>query len=407
LTLTLHEYYNKLNPRIGLFEASSFQRNGVLSPEISNSVDVHMYLNTSSLILLSSLLATMAQETPNTTHPLPRRIDVHSHFLPPFYRTALAENGHSKPDGMPAIPEWSLEQHLSMMSTANVSKSILSISSPGTHIAIGNDTFGIHLTRECNAHAAQIKKDNPEKFGYWAALPLPNVDAALAEIEKSWKDGADGFGLMTNYHGVYLGNPTFDPVFTRLNELGATVFIHPTAPCMKEGTLAGPLDALYPTPIFEFFFDTARTVINLFYTRTIDRCPNMRFVIPHAGGALPPLMTRFVQFSSVVPGTTALNAATVRRQLDTQFYFDLAGFVFDGDEEAGGSGQLKAFVEGFGVSHERLLFGSDFPFTGEIFVKVFAERMRGGLEALFGEEERARVYVGNAERLLGERKYES
>jgi predicted TIM-barrel fold metal-dependent hydrolase len=343
-----------------------------------------------------------------STPSLPRRIDVHSHFLPPFYRTALASNGHTHPDGMPAIPEWTTERHLEMMSTANVTKSILSLSSPGTHLVVSNSSLTTPLTRQCNAYASSLKTQYPDNFGFWASLPLPNVDAALQEIDTAWSENADGFGLMTNYHGNYVGDALFDGVFEKLNELGATVFIHPTAPCMKadisssgEAISASPFGEQYPIPIFEFFFDTARAVVNLFSSGTVDRCPNIRFIVPHAGGALPPLMTRFIQFSSVVPGGRVLNATTVRRQLDEQFYFDLAGFVFDGDE--GGNGQLKAFVEGFEISYERLLYGSDFPFTQTQFVKAFADRMKGGMEALFSEMEREAVYVGNAEKLLAER----
>jgi predicted TIM-barrel fold metal-dependent hydrolase len=358
------------------------------------------------IVLLTTLSITALADSNNMTNPLPRRIDVHSHFLPPFYRTALAEHGHSHPDGMPAIPEWSLERHLDMMSTANVSKSILSVSSPGTHIVPGNDALGRNLTRQCNAYAAELKKSHPDKFGYWAALPLPDVDAALPEIDRAIAEGADGFGLMTNYHGNYVGSPALDPVFDRLNEVRATVFIHPTKPCIKHGnetssaqtTNALPFGEQYPIPIFEFFFDTARAVINLFSSGTIDRCPNITFIIPHSGGALPPIMTRFIQFSSVVPGGRTLDSATVRKQLDTQFYFDLAGFVFDGD--SGGNGQLKAFVEGFEISYERLLYGSDFPFTQTQFVKMFADRMKDGLEHLFSAIERNAIYEGNAVKLL-------
>ena len=348
---------------------------------------------------------------------LPPRIDVHSHFLPPFYRDALASNGHSHPDGMPAIPSWSPSDHLSMMRTANVSKSILSISSPGTNIVAGNTTLTRDLTRQCNAYAAKMKRDDPEKFGFWASLPLPDVDAALDEIDEALSEGADGFGLMTNYQGVYLGDPAFAAVFDKLNDLGATVFIHPTKPCIAQAAQgeggggnahtvdATPFGAQYPIPIFEFFFDTARAVVNLFGSGTVDRCPNITFIIPHSGGALPPLLTRFVQFSSVVPGGRVLDAKKVREQLDRQFYFDLAGFVFDG--ESGGQGQLKAFVEGFEISHERLLYGSDFPFTQTKFVEMFAERMRDGLEHLFGEEQRNAIYEGNARKLLREKRKKS
>jgi predicted TIM-barrel fold metal-dependent hydrolase len=338
-------------------------------------------------------------------HTLAPRIDVHSHCLPAFYRTALAENGHSHPDGMPGIPTWSPSQHLEMMEIANVSKAILSISSPGTNINLGNPSLTINLTRQCNAYAASLKQEYPDKFGVWAALPLPDVEASLAEIEKCIEEGAEGFGLMTNYHGVYVGDEAMDAVFDKLNEIGATIFIHPTKPCTRSAagdasqtTDALPLGQRYSVPIFEFFFDTARAVINLFSSGTVDRCPNVKFIIPHAGGALPPLMTRFIQFSSVVPGGRVLNDSMVRKQLDERFYWDLAGFVFDG--ESGGQGQLKAFVEGFDISHERLLYGSDFPFTQTQYVKAFAERMKDGLENMFGENERAAVYHGNAEKLL-------
>jgi predicted TIM-barrel fold metal-dependent hydrolase len=308
---------------------------------------------------------------------------------------------------MPAIPEWSVDHHCAMMSAANVSKSILSVSSPGTHIVAGDDALGVNLTRECNAYAADLKKQMPDKFGFWAALPLPDVSASVTEMDQAWSEGADGFGLLTNYHGTYLGDAAFDGIFAKLNELHATVFIHPTAPCITtnasaEVTQASPLGSQYPIPIFEFFFDTARMVVNLFSSGTVDRCPNIRFIIPHAGGALPPIMTRFIQFSSVVPGGRILHAATVRSQLNEQFYFDLAGFVFDGDE--GGKGQLKAFVEGFDIGMDRLLYGSDFPFTQKQFVESFAQRMKIGMEALFDEKEREAVYEGNAQRLLREKR---
>jgi predicted TIM-barrel fold metal-dependent hydrolase len=366
-----------------------------------------------SILSLTSFLAYIttasSHRTPtklNMANSLPQRIDVHSHFLPPFYRTALAENGHTHPDGMPAIPEWSPERHLEMMKVANVSKSILSISSPGTHINVQNPSLGINLTRQCNAYASSLKQQHPEKFGVWAALPLPDVEASLIEIAKCVEEGVDGFGLLTNYHGVYVGDGLLSVVFDKLNEIGATVFIHPTKPCIRnvadgaaQTTAALPFGEQYPVPIFEFFFDTARAVINLFSTGTVDRCPKIKFVIPHSGGALPPLMTRFIQFSNVVPGGQVLNGSTVRKQLEEQFYFDLAGFVFDG--QSGGNGQLKAFLEGFDIPYQRLLYGSDFPFTQTQFVKTFAERMKDGLENLFGEKEREAVYQGNAIKLLG------
>lgn len=340
---------------------------------------------------------------------LPPRIDVHSHFLPPFYHDQLVASGNANPDGMPAIPTWSLEAHLDMMQAANVQKAILSISSPGTHLYPDNHTARQKLTRQCNAYAADLKEKYPDKFGFWASLPLPHVADALDEIHVSSESGCDGFALMTNYHGHYIGDARFDAVFSKLNDLGATVFIHPTAPCTgPHGTATDPMPTTpskalpfgseYPVPIFEFLFDTARAVINLFFTGTVDRCPNIKFVIPHLGGTLPPLISRFIAFGVLVPGTKALNAMQVRKQLLEQFYFDMAGAAFDG--ESGGRGQLKALVEGFDISYQQLLYGSDFPFTSIKAALTLANRMQDGLEHLFGDEEREAIYYENAARFL-------
>jgi predicted TIM-barrel fold metal-dependent hydrolase len=346
--------------------------------------------------------------THNMTAPLPPRIDVHSHFLPPFYHDALVKTGHSKPDGMPAIPPWSTEAHLQMMESANVEKSILSISSPGTHLTPGDSAARKQLTRECNAYAADLKKQHPDKFGFWASLPLPSVDDTLEEIEKAVEEGCDGFGLMTNYHGVYVGHVSFDPVFAKLNELGATVFIHPTTPCIAHAaapnttapstvTKALPFGNSIPVPIFEFLFDTSRAVVNLFYSGTINRSPNIKFIIPHVGGTLPPLLTRFTTFAGLAEGAVTIDRAVVRRQIEEQFYFDMAGTIFDDDS---GRGQLKAFVKGFDISYQKLLYGSDFPFTNTQLAVTLAETMKGGLEQLFDEREREAIYKKNAERLL-------
>ncbi|OCK79532.1 amidohydrolase 2 [Lepidopterella palustris CBS 459.81] len=339
---------------------------------------------------------------------LPPRIDVHSHFLPPEYHDELARNGHQNPDGMPAIPSWSLESHLEMMSTANVTKSILSISSPGTSLVPGDTAHAVRLTRSCNAYAASIKKRFPSKFGFWASLPLPDVAEALEEMKMAKAEGADGFALHTNYHGHYLGSELFDPVFEELNRKNAIVFIHPTTPCMTcQGDYssssaaiikATPLASHHPIPMYEFFFDTARAVTNLFLSGTIARCPNVRFIIPHVGGSMPPVLSRFIGFSHVVPGGRLMNDEEVRKALARQCYFDLAGFVFMGKD--GGNGQLASLVKGYGISYDRLLYGSDFPFTPTTAVKSFADRMKNGLENLFEENEREAVYEGNVRTML-------
>ncbi|KAK5107764.1 hypothetical protein LTR62_000688 [Meristemomyces frigidus] len=330
---------------------------------------------------------------------MPYKIDVHSHYLPPAYQQACRENGHANPDGMPYLPDWSAEQHLELMDKLNIRRSILSISSPGTHLVPGNRALAAKVTRECNAYGADLKKRMPHRFGYFASLPIPDVDLCLQEIQHGAAENCDGYKFETNGHGHYLGDPLFDPIFDELNKRHALIFIHPTTPkcpCSPGGAPvnAAPLAGKYPNPMLEFFFDTARALVNLFMSGTIARCPHLKIILPHLGGAFPPLQSRFTGFSTLVPGPwLGVPESDVRDAFAKQIWFDLAGFPFPG--------QIKGLMEGSGVGGGRILYGSDFPFTRAEGVEMLLGQMDEGMRGLFGEREVEGMYHGNAEDLLG------
>lgn len=325
------------------------------------------------------------------------RIDVHSHFVPPFWREASIEYGYGQPDGMPVIPAWTEEDHVRWMQSANISKSIISITSPGTHLDPANLTLARDLTRRCNEFAADIKRRRPDQFGFWASLPLPDVEASLEELAYAMDVlGADGVAVLTNVHGVYLGDPALRDVFDALETRGATVFVHPTSPCIGDGqggagSPAAPLGQ-FPNPMFEFLFDTARAVMNLFIQGVVDRCPSVNFIISHAGGALPPLVDRFTNFASSLPNIPGnVTPAAVKAGLRRQFYFDLAGFPFP-DQIHG----LLRFVDA-----GQLVYGSDIPYTPAEVVVQLGRAVNAGIGQLFGTvAERAAILRDNAEDLL-------
>ena len=297
------------------------------------------------------------------------------------------------------------------MKDLNITKSILSISTPGVDLIPNHYTAACKLARRCNDYASEICKRLPDQFGFFASLPLPDVEGTLEEIDyvHNTLTNASGFTVKTNSAGVYLGDAAFDAVFEKFNAMKSIVFIHPTSPCMKQapGTTethlhnkAAPL-AQYPNPIFEFMFETSRAIINLFLSGTVARCPNITFVIPHACGSLPPIVERFCSFASsgIIPPiinssgeslqiTSALLKDTFRRQ----FFFDLAGFPFPDQIH----GLLRL------VDSSRLLYGTDYPFSPQRTVVLMAEKMQAGLAELFADEEARRaVCEGNARKLLG------
>ncbi|EME38488.1 amidohydrolase 2-like protein [Dothistroma septosporum NZE10] len=335
---------------------------------------------------------------------MPSKIDVHSHFLPDFYQDACRRHGHSNPDG--TVPAWDESSHLALMDELGIQKSIISISSPGTHLIYGNDTLARDLTRKINSFASDLKKRHPSRFGYFASLPIPDIQGSLAEIPKAMEEGADGFVLLTNSHGTYLGDAALDAIFDELNRRKALIFIHPTTPKIcpcnagnvsgtstEMPTSAAPFGGRVPNPMQEFFFDTARVVSNLFMSGTMRRCPDLRIILPHLGGAFPPLLSRWTGFSELVPGSWEdVNEETVKETLRTQVWFDMAGFSF--------VSQIVGLMAGVGVGHERLMYGSDYPFTQAGGVKTLLTRMDAGVKELFNERQIEDLYHGNADKLL-------
>jgi predicted TIM-barrel fold metal-dependent hydrolase len=295
------------------------------------------------------------------------------------------------------IQEWSEESHLALMANLGITRSILSISSPGTFLTHEDTVAARKLARECNDFAAELVSRRPSQFGFWASLPLPDVGGSLEEIAYAFDElHADGITLSTNFHGTYLGDKKFDPIFEELNGRKAKVFIHPTTPCRAACQNRGPILAAtlpqFPSPMFEFFFDTARAVINLFVSGTIARCPDITFIIPHAGGALPPLIERMTAFSTLLPSARELSLSSdvVKETFGKQFYFDLAGMPFP-DQIHG----LLRYVDS-----RRLLYGSDFPFTPGAVVGMLARRMEGESGKIWTKEEVSGVLMGNAGRML-------
>src|SRR5215213_866286 len=106
------------------------------------------------------------------------KIDVHAHYLPADYRQALLDAGHDRPDGFPVLPEWSPEMHLAMMDRVGIATAMLSVSSPG--VAFGGNP--VVWARSVNETGARAVRDHPRRFGLFASLPLPDADAALAEV---------------------------------------------------------------------------------------------------------------------------------------------------------------------------------------------------------------------------------
>jgi predicted TIM-barrel fold metal-dependent hydrolase len=97
----------------------------------------------------------------------------------------------------------------------------------------------------------------------------------------------DGVGFLASVDGKYLGDPDLDPIFAELNRRKAVVFVHPNDPPPDRAT---GLD--FPGTLTEFVFDTTRAAANLIFSGTLERYPDVRIILAHAGGTVPFLAWR-------------------------------------------------------------------------------------------------------------------
>jgi predicted TIM-barrel fold metal-dependent hydrolase len=100
-------------------------------------------------------------------------IDAHHHILPDFFWQATG-NTHAPIGGLAPLP-WSQEASISLMDDAGVDTAVVSLSTPGVHT--GDSAKARTLARRCNEFSADLVRSRPDRFGGFACLPLPDVDA--------------------------------------------------------------------------------------------------------------------------------------------------------------------------------------------------------------------------------------
>lgn len=277
------------------------------------------------------------------------RIDVHQHVIPPPYRDALRTHGISAAGGR-ELPEWSPESALRLMRTVGIDSAILSVSTPGTTF-LHEQAEARRLASSLNDQCAEIAAAHPDRFGFFATLPMPDVAGSAEEATRALDTlGADGVLLLGNAAGTYLGTPGQDALFGVLDDRAAVVLVHPS-------DLPGesvPGIAPFAT---DFLLDTTRAAYLLVRNGIRRRYPNIRFILGHGGGFVPYAAHRMALGLVADTGASPLDA------LD-----DFAGFYFD-TALASSAAALPTLLSFARPGH--VLYGSDWPFAPEPAVLYF------------------------------------
>jgi predicted TIM-barrel fold metal-dependent hydrolase len=293
-------------------------------------------------------------------------IDVHHHVLLPEYEQALIRSGAADPsrpfrrhDG-PAVT-------CEKMAELGIAAAVVNpLSVAGVHH--GDDANARYLTRSVNEALATFVSGAPDKLGFFATLPMPDIDGALGEMSHALDTlGADGVVLLSHQNGVYVGDPACEPLYAEMDRRRVVCFVHPTIPPYFPDGLNLRMWPAY----LEYAFDTTRVAANLIYHAFMRKYPNIKWLLAHAGGAFPYLSMRLrlmeeLETKGRKPPFPSLGAGPpfdervpegVTPYLD-KFYFDVALSGADAPMAA-----LTALAPA-----SRIFYGSDWPFVEKSFV---------------------------------------
>lgn len=286
-------------------------------------------------------------------------LDIHHHVI-----------GGKNPQGA-VLPEWNMKIDVETMTKIGIGGVLLSLPVASTP----------EVTRKINDSLAQFAAYNPAKYGILACLPSTTPDAALKEIEYAYDTlKADGFIMPSNAGGLYLGDDRMDEILAELDHRSAVV-LFPTKPSAVDESLC-----VKDLSIYEFPFDTTRAVIDLIYRGKIQKYPNIKWIISHAGGTIPFLAYRL---SKVAEENHAsyLSASEIIDSLKT-LYYDVALST--------SPYALSSLKELVGASH--IIFGTDAPLRPAAGVAESIAELKGF--GGFNKEEQNEILFGTARTLF-------
>lgn len=307
-------------------------------------------------------------------------IDTHAHLWPDEYLDYLKAIGSTETEiakGMGASTSAKdMEARLEMMKKAGVSMQVLSATPQSPYF--GTEAEAVQAARMINDAYYELIQKYPDTFIAYGAVPLPYVDAAIAEAKRCIEDlGFKGIAVNTYIKEDYPFDDKFYDFWKALNELETIVYIHPTGKGACSAMVNDKnLEWVVGAPIEDML-----AVLHLLKSEVPYALKNLKFHIAHLGGGIGFQMQRiednYEDWDSFEYSPTTT--------LKDNFYFDSANFL----EEA-----LRLSVEIFG--EDKLLMGTDFPYFQDEKYTRAATYIR---HAKLDDDTKAKILRKNAEAL--------
>ncbi|MDH4147868.1 MAG: amidohydrolase, partial [Acidimicrobiia bacterium] len=220
-------------------------------------------------------------------------IDVHAHHHPTAFVEALRPvlGGGWRAGwagGIDSDAAGSVDLRIEQMDEAGVARQVLS---PMAGLApySADTAVATRAARLVNDAYAELVRARPSRFAAFASLPLPHIEASLAELARCHDElGMVGVNLHISALDRSVADDEFTPIYEEVNRRRGVVFFHP---CGNSACSPMIADHGFGAAVGTSIEDAVIT-LHLIAKRIPARFPDITFVIPHFGGPIPMLLPR-------------------------------------------------------------------------------------------------------------------
>ena len=318
------------------------------------------------------------------------KIDIHAHVVDRQYvdaliadcglnatrtdsgQTLLRKDGHTFAWYRDAM--FDTDSRLRDMDKQGVDMRILSLSTPNVYEWQGERQ--VEAARKINDVTAAMVRKHPDRFGGLGSLPMDDVAASLAEIDRITGElGLQGLAIGSNVNGRPMNHPDFEPIWAKIDKLRLPVFEHPMFP-----THTADMEEFELPLRVGFVFETTTAATRMIYAGIFERYPNFPYIMAHTGGALLTILERLDNGYRIFPDCRKF-ISRLPSEFAKHLYYDSCSFF---------GPALRMAHELVGADH--ILWGSDDPYIGADTKHVE--------DLPISAEDTAKILGGNAARLL-------
>ncbi|HLG69392.1 MAG TPA: amidohydrolase family protein [Chloroflexota bacterium] len=278
------------------------------------------------------------------------RIDVHAHYYTNEFAERMdAWRGKPRNRGGNRVAGAgvTLQQRGEMLDEAGIELQVICVGAEQPYFP-DNQANAVQAARFENDFYKETVEKNGGRYAAFGCVPLPHVDAALAEVTRCLDElGFAGINLACSVAGQPLDTPAFEPFWQEMDRRRAVVFLHPNmhcdAPMMGDWGLEGTAGGCFEDTI---------AGLRLTFSGWGDKFRNVQLIIPHLGGTLPFLWQR-IEDSAGRRRKAGMDIPLQGSPLDVlkRFYYDTVN---------NGAAALECTIRAVGVDH--VLFGTDYPY---------------------------------------------